>query len=390
MPKQIVPLTDTKINKSKPKDKPYKLFDGGGLYVEIYPTGSKLWRIKYNFLKKEKRLSLGSYPTVSLAKAREKREKIKSLLTDNIDPATYKKSETNFITLNMIIDEWFAIKKPRWALSSFERINQLNNKHIKPSIGNYQITKITRPIIVDFVKKIEAIGSYNTSKKIINLLNQAFRYAMIKGLININPASDLSIISVTPVIKNNYPSVAFSELTDLLNSVKRSNSYVVTKAYIFMLALTALRPTELRLAKWSEINDDLLIIPAARMKKRREHITTLSNKALYVLEQIRPITGSYDYIFSSGSYPDQPIARSTTNFILKSTGYEHTPHGFRHLLSTELNNRGYNHDWIEKQLAHGDTDKIRGTYNHASYLDQRRKMMQEWADSIDFDFKVFD
>lgn len=390
MPKLIIPLTDTKINKSKPKDKPYKLFDGGGLYLEVYPTGSKLWRVKYNFLKKEKRLSLGAYPTITLLKAREKREEIKQLLSDNIDPSTYKKTENNFTTISTIIDEWIEIKKPRWAISSFERINQINNKHIKPTIGNYHVAKVTRPVVVDLIKSIEAKNSYNTSKKTRHLLNQAFKYAMVKGLIDINPASDLSIISSEPVIKKNYNSVSFADLPKLLKDVQESNSNAVTKAYIFLLALTALRPSELRLAKWSEINHDLLNIPADRMKKRRLHITPLSSKAIYVLEQIKPITGDYDFIFSSNSYPNQPIARSTTSFIMKSAGYsdKHTPHGFRHLLSTELNNRGYNHDWIEKQLAHGDTDKIRGTYNHASYLDQRRKMMQEWADSIDFDFKL--
>jgi len=155
MPKLILPLTDSKINKSKPKDKPYKLFDGGGLYIEVYPTGSKLWRIQYSYLKKEKRLSLGQYPVITLAKAREKREEIKYLLADNIDPSTHKKSEDNFITLSMLTAEWIDIKKHRWSEASYIRANSLIKNHIDPTIGKYHIAKITRPMVIDVIKKIE-------------------------------------------------------------------------------------------------------------------------------------------------------------------------------------------------------------------------------------------
>ena len=392
MPKLILPLTDSKINKSKPKNKSYKLFDGGGLYLEIYPTGSKLWRIKYNFLKKEKRLSLGAYPLITLAKAREKREEIKSLLTENIDPSTYKKSENNFITLTMLIDEWVEIKKHRLSESTIIRINSIIKNHITNSIGGYHIAKITRPMIVDLIKKIEEKSAFSTAKKTRHLLSQAFKYAIIKGLIDINPATDLSIVSIAPLsIRKSYNSLPFTELSDLLKEVQLSTSNKVTKTYIYLLSLTALRPTELRLAKWSEITDDVLEIPRERMKKRNNHKVTLPRQALFIIDQIRPITGMYDFIFPGINNPLNPMGRTTANFVINNIRLKgkHSPHGFRHLLSTELNSRGYNHDWIEKQLAHGDTDKIRGAYNHASYLDQRRIMMQEWADSIDFDFKVF-
>lgn len=391
MSKTIVPLTDTKINKSKPKEKPYKIFDGGGLYIEIYPTGSKLWRIKYSFLKKEKRISLGKYPLISLAKAREKRDEIKKLLSDNIDPSTYQKVDKDIITLDMIINEWLEIKKSRVADSTHNDSKRIGEAHIKPILGEYPINKITRTMIADLIKSIDKKTAFNTAKKARHLLNQAFKYAMVKGLIEFNPASDLSIITAYQGVTEHYKSIPFTELKTLLSSVQKSTSNIVTKAYIYLLCLTALRPTELRLSKWSEIEDDNLSIPIERMKKRNTHITPLSKQALYVLDQIKPITGCYEFIFSSLNNPLKPMGRSTANFILNNSNYfgKHSPHGFRHLLSTELNNRGYNHDWIEKQLAHGDTDRIRGTYNHASYLDQRKIMMQEWADSIDFDFKVF-
>lgn len=391
MPKLILPLTDSKINKSKPKDKAYKLFDGGGLYIEIYPTGSKIWRIKYSFLKKEKRISLGQYPGVNLLNAREKREEIKALLADNIDPSTYKKTDYGNQTLGELINEWLDIKKARLAESTYNRSMTIYKVHIKPILANSYVDKISRPMVVDLIKNIESKGSYSTSKKARHLLNQAFRYAVVKGLIDINPASDLSLISTATNTRKNYNSVSFNELKPLLESIRNTPSSAVVKSFIYLLSLTALRPTELRLSKWSEINNDCLEISQERMKKRNKHITPLSKQALYILDQLKAITGDSEFIFSSTSNPVKPISRSTSNHILNITPYSkrHSPHGFRHLLSTELNSRGYNHDWIEKQLAHGDTDKIRGTYNHASYLDQRRVMMQEWADSIDFDFKVF-
>ncbi|AZS50628.1 DUF4102 domain-containing protein [Entomomonas moraniae] len=395
MPKKVAPLTDTKINKSKPKDKPYKLSDGEGLYIEIFPNGSKLWRVKYILNSKEKRIALGDYPTISLAYARELKQQVKLQVKKGIDPVLNRKIEKERSVTNSfesIANEWYEINSARWAESTKDKIRLYLDKDILPFFKNREIEGIKRIELVSLVRKFEERKAFEPAKKTRLWLNQIFRFALAKGVVDVNPATDLDVVAIQAPKVKHMPSVNFDNLKELLEHVKQTPCSALSKAAIYLLTLTGLRPGELRMCKWGYIDTDnkSITIPADLTKTRKPHTVPLPNQALKILEEIKPVSFHYEYVFI-GRDLKKPFSDMTINKCLKMAGYKdkQTGHGFRHLLSTELNSRGYNHDWIEKQLAHGDTDKIRGTYNHASYLDQRRVMMQEWADSIDFDFKVF-
>lgn len=395
MPKKVAPLTDTKINKSKPKDKPYKLSDGEGLYIEVFPNGSKLWRVKYVLSGKEKRIALGDYPTISLAYARELKQEVKLQVKKGIDPVLSRKIErTRSVTnsFESIANEWFDINSTKWAKTTKNKTRLYLDKDIIPFFKDRAIGDIKRIELVSLIKTFESRKAFEPAKKARLWLNHIFRYALAKGIVEVNPATDLDVVAIQAPKVKHMPFVPFSELKELLVNVGNTNCLVLSKAAIYLLVLTGLRPGEIRMCKWDYISfeDKTITIPEELTKTRKKHVVPLVRQSINVLKDIKPISSRYDFIFI-GRDLIKPFSDMTINKCLKMAGYKdkQTGHGFRHLLSTELNNRGYNHDWIEKQLAHGDTDKIRGTYNHATYLDQRRKMMQEWADSIDFDFKVF-
>jgi integrase len=317
-----MPLTDSAIKTAKPKEKPYKLSDAHGLYLEITCSGSKLWRLKYRIAGKEKKLALGPYPTVSLAQARQKREEARELLAE----------------------------------------------------------------LVELVRKVEARGALNVAGKIRQWLHQIFRFGLASGVVEANPATDLDVIAAPQRATRHHPHVTFAELPELLAKAEKANINALTRHAIRLLVLTAVRPGELRQAPWSEFDlaGATWTIPKERMKARRPHVVPLPLQAIAILRQLEEITGEYPLVFPGQNNSDRPMSDNTINKALRLMGYEgrQTGHGFRHLLSTELNGRGYNRDWIERQLAHGDNNEIRDTYNHANYLEQRREMMQAWADSI--------
>lgn len=255
-----------------------------------------------------------------------------------------------------------------------------------PGIGARPVKAITRPDLVELVRKVEARGTLNAAGKIRQWLHQIFRYGLAKGVVEVNPATDLNVVAAPPKAARHHPHITFAELPELLARNEAANVHTLTRHAIRLLALTAVRPGELRQAPWAEFDLDaaLWTIPAERMKARRPHIVPLPRQVVAILRQLQEVTGRYALVFA-GANPDRPMSENTVNKALRVMGYEdrQTGHGFRHLLSTELNGRGYNKDWIERQLAHGDSDEIRGTYNHAAYVEQRREMMQAWADLID-------
>ncbi|HFK2002480.1 TPA: tyrosine-type recombinase/integrase [Pseudomonas aeruginosa] len=392
MPRQTTPLTDSAIKAAKPKDKPYKLADGQGLYVEVMPNGSKLWRLKYRHADKEKRLALGAYPTVPLQRARQRREEARKLLADGTDPSGKKKAEkaaqkAASLTFEVLAREWYAYNSPRWAETTAYKAKLYLDNDIIPAIGHKPVASITRPDLVELVRKVEARGTLNAAGKIRQWLHQIFRYGLIRGVVDDNPATDLSIVAAPTKAARHHPHIPFAKLPELLEKLEATRLYALTRAAVRLLILTAVRPGELRTAPWSEFDLDAAIwtISKERMKARRPHVVPLPRQAVATLRQLEEISGKYALVFPGQQNPDRPMSENTINKALGLMGYEgrQTGHGFRHLLSTELNGRGYNRDWIERQLAHGDADEIRDTYNHASYLEQRRDMMQAWADSID-------
>ncbi len=392
MPRIASPLTDSAIKVAKPKEKPYKLSDGQGLYLEVTATGSKLWRLKYRHGDKEKRLALGAYPSVSLQQARQRRSEARELLALGVDPSAERKAakqaqRVDGVTFETLAREWYSYNAPRWAESTAYKAKLYMENDLIPGIGSRPVKTITRPELVDLVRKVEARGTLNAAAKIRQWLHQIFRFGLAKGVVEANPATDLDVVAAPPKATRHHPHVAFAELPELLSSIKAANINVLTRCAIRLLVLTAVRPGELRQAPWAEFDLDSATwtIPKARMKARRPHVVPLPHQAVAILRQLKEITGDYPLVFAGQQNPDRPMSENTINKALRIAGYEgrQTGHGFRHLLSTELNGRGYNRDWIERQLAHGDNDEIRDTYNHATYLEQRREMMQACADSID-------
>lgn len=387
-----MPLTDSAIKTAKPKEKDYKLSDAHGLYLLVKPNGSKLWRLKFRVNGKEKGLAFGTYPTVSLAQARQKREEARQLLALGVDPSAERKAakkaqRVDGVTFETLAREWYSYNAPRWAKSTAYKTKLYLDNDMLPHIGARPVKSITRPELVDLVRKVEARGKLNAAGKIRQWLHQIFRYGLASGVVEANPATDLDVVAAPPKATRHHPHVAFAELPELLGKIESTTLNTLTRCAIRLLVLTAVRPGELRQAPWLEFDLDgaTWTIPKARMKARRPHVVPLPQQALAILRQLKEITGDYPLVFAGQQNPDRPMSENTINKALRLMGYEgrQTGHGFRHLLSTELNGRGYNRDWIERQLAHGDNDEIRDTYNHATYLEQRREMMQAWADSID-------
>lgn len=393
MPRTVTPLSDSAIKTAKPKEKLYKLTDGQGLYLEIKPNGSKLWRFRYRFDGKDMTpLSFGAYPDLSLVKARQKRTEARQLLADGIDPGAQKKAAKQAkraagLTFETLAREWYEYNAPRWAESTAYKAKLYLDNDLIPGIGQQPVASITRPDLVELVRKVEARGTLNAAGKIRQWLHQIFRFGLASGAVEANPATDLDVVAAPPKATRHHPHVGFAELPELLGKIEAANISTLTRHAIRLLVLTAVRPGELRQAPWSEFDLDgaTWTIPKARMKARRPHVVPLPRQAVAILRQLKELTGDYPLLFPGQQNPDRPMSENTINKALRLAGYEgrQTGHGFRHLLSTELNGRGYNRDWIERQLAHGDADEIRDTYNHATYLEQRREMMQAWADSID-------
>ncbi len=386
-----MPLSDTTIRTAKPRDKLYRLTDANGLCLEVTTTGSKLWRYRYRFNGGAKMLALGAYPSVTLLKARQLRDGARQLLIEGTDPGEQKKTakqaqRVEGLTFETLAREWFAYNAPRWAESTTYKAKLYLENDLIPGIGSRPVKAITRPDLVELVRKVEARGTLNAAGKIRQWLHQIFRYGLAKGVVDTNPATDLSVVAAPPKAARHHPHVTFAELPELLAKSEAANIHSLTRHAIRLLTLTAVRPGELRQAPWTEFDLERATwtIPAERMKARRPHVVPLPRQAVAILRQLQEVTGRYELVFA-GANPQRPMSENTINKALRLMGYEgrQTGHGFRHLLSTELNGRGYNKDWIERQLAHGDSDEIRGTYNHAAYVEQRREMMQAWADSID-------
>ncbi|MCD5993844.1 tyrosine-type recombinase/integrase [Pseudomonas sp. CDFA 602] len=385
-------LTDTALRTAKPRDKLYRLADAQGLCIEVTPSGGKLWRLRYRFDGKAKMLSLGIYPAITLAQARERREAARKMLAQGVDPSAHKQQEktaaaAQVLTMELLAREWYDYNRPRWAPATSSKVLQYLESDIFPVIGRQPASEVQRPELVELVRKIEKREAFNVARKVRQWLSQIFRFGLAKGVVPGNPATDLDVVAAHAPRTRHHPHVSEGELPELLERLETAQCDITSKIAIRLLALTAVRPGELRLAPWSEFDLDAATwtIPASRMKARRPHIVPLPRQAVALLRALHELTGTYPLAFPGRNNRARPMSENTVNKALSTMGYEgrQTGHGFRHLLSTSLNSRGYNRDWIERQLAHGDQDSIRDTYNHANYLEQRRGMMQSWADSID-------
>ncbi|EMN5657926.1 tyrosine-type recombinase/integrase [Providencia rettgeri] len=384
-------LTVKQIDSSKPKEKDYKLSDGGGLYLLVKTNGGKYWRLKYRIDGKEKLLAIGIYPTVTLADARRKRDDAKRLLADGIDPNQQRKEQKqaskidSVNTFKNIALEWYEGRKDRWSVGYRDDMMDAFEKDVFPYIGNRPIAEIKPMELLEVLSIMEKRGATEKLKKVRQRCGEVWKYAIITGRAEYNPAPDLASAFV-PHKREHYAHLSVSELPEFLSSIDKYMGSQIVRVALRVLILTGVRPGELRKAEWSEINFDTKVweIPAEKMKMRRPHIVPLSEQVIDLLKQIHPISGSYQYIFPSRTDYRKHISDMALNTMIRRMGYSGraTGHGFRHTMSTILHEQGYNTAWIETQLAHVDKNSIRGTYNHAQYIDGRREMLQWYADYL--------
>ncbi len=389
-----MPLTDTAIRKVKPAAKPQRLFDGGGLYLEVSPAGGKLWRLKYRHGGKEKRLALGAYPDTGLANARDKREAARKLLAAGVDPAEQRKArkaageERAANSFAVIAAEWLALQKPRMAAATLDKAQWTFDEQVNPWIGSRPIAEIDAPEVLKLLRRIEQRGAHETAHRTKQRCGQVFRYAIATGRARHDPTADLRG-ALAPVVSTSRAAITDPlKVGDLLRAIATYQGSFVTKCALRLAPLVFVRPGELRKAEWTEIDLDgsQWRIPAARMKMREEHIVPLAPQAVAILRELHPLTGRGQYVFPSHRGTSRTMSENTVNAALRYMGFDKDTmcgHGFRALASTRLNEMGWAPDVIERQLAHAERNKVRAAYNRAQYLDERTRMMTAWADYLD-------
>jgi integrase len=389
-------LTDSRIRNAKPRAKPYKLSDGGGMYLLVTPDGARYWRLDYRFAGKRRTLALGVYPTVSLSDARARREDARTLLSNGTDPSVAKKvmkrdtkhaSETTFET---IAREWVHNQRIRLAPRYCTQILARLEADVFPQIGLRPIADIDAPDLLDALRKIERRGALETARRLRQSCGQVFRYAIATGRAKHDPSADLRGALGSPGRKRGHKAMSRDELPRFLSRLDAYDGDPRTRIALRLIILTFVRTGELRAARWSEFenlegNEPLWRIPSERMKMRREHLVPLAPQVVALLSELRALPGSEvsSFLFPSPAR-EGCMSYNTMLYALYRMGYHSraTVHGFRAMASTALNEMGFRSEVIERQLAHEERDAVRAAYNRAEYLSERRAMMKHWADSL--------
>jgi len=405
MPKLAKPLTDLQVKTSKPRDKTWTLADGNGLYLEIAANGKKFWRMAYRrpTTKKNNRLSFGDYPLISLAEAREKCLNARRLLLNNIDPAEDRDQKKQLAveltgnTFEKIARQWHSNRLSSWSESTAkETINRLE-KDIFPEIGGLPISKITHQQMIAALRKVEARGAGEIAHRLKSTCARIFSYANQHGIENKNPAADLKDV-LKHVKSKHFAAISPQELPAFLKVLNENGArlYLPTRIAIKLMALIFVRSSELRTTPWSEINLETgdWIIPWQRMKRGKltvnpdmtDHHVCLSSQGLALLRELHQYTGRSKYLFPNQRDHEKPMSGDAIRMALNRMGYEGkmTTHGFRALAMTTLKEKlGYRHETVDRQLAHAQKDKVASAYDRAQFLDERKVMMQHWADYLD-------
>jgi integrase len=378
------------------KEAPYRKADEKGLYLEIFPSGSKLWRLKYRIAGKEKRLALGAWPEISLAKARQARDDARAQIGEGIDPGLERKKSKAVAKISAantfaaigaeyiehkMLGEGKApatILKARWFLDL-----------LIPAIGQLPVTDVDPQMLLAAIKRLEAKGNYETAKKCRSFASRVFRYAVWTGRAKSDPAAMLQGALVTKKAKHYAAILEPTKLGQLLRSIDEYSGNPVTRLALQIAPYVFVRPGELRHAEWSEFDLAAAIwnIPAGKMKARRAHSVPLSGQVISLIQQLMELTGKERYLFPSAYTPARPMSENTVNVAFRRMGFtkdEMTAHGFRATASTMLNECGlWNPDAIERALAHGDSSATRGAYSRGSYWEERVKMAHWWSDYLD-------
>lgn len=387
-------LTDIKVRNLKGRDRQYKVADGRGLFLVITSTGSKYWRFRYRFADREKSLALGIYPDVSLADARNKCHEARKMLANNIDPGADKQNKKRARklaaanTFEAVAREWYKKNSGQWVDSHGDRIVRRLEKDVFPWLGKRPITEINAPEILAVLQRIENRGAIETAHRTHQNIGQIFRYAIASGYAENDPSPHLRG-ALKPVQQRHHASITDPKaIGNLLRAIHSYEGFFATKCALRLAPLFFVRPGELRKAEWDEFNFETAEwrIPASKMKMRELHIVPLSTQAIFILRELRMLTGNGKFVFPSVRTSKRPMSENTVTGALRRLGYtsdEMTGHGFRSMACTILNEQGWNRDAIERQLAHAERNNIRAAYNYAEYLPERRKMMQQWADYLD-------
>lgn len=388
-----MPITDTAARNAKPASKPRKLSDGKGLYLEVAPSGGKWWRLKYRYGGREKRISLGTYPEVSLAKARERRDEARRLIADGIDPSAHRRTlkaeqrERAANSFEAVAREWHTKNASSWTPEHAERILRRLEANIFPWLGARPVAEVSAPELLAAVRRIESRGAIDTAHRALQNCGQVFRYAVATGRAERDPSGDLR--GALPPVRSRR----FATITDpkrigaLLRAIEGYEGSFVVRCALKLAPLVFVRPGELRHAEWAEIDLEAAEwrVPAHKMKKREAHIVPLATQAVALLRELEPLTGRRAYVFPSVRTAERPMSENTVNAALRRLGYgkeEITGHGLRAMASTILHEQGWPTHVIERQLAHAERNKVKAAYNHAEHLPERRRMMQAWADHL--------
>lgn len=389
-----MPLTDSAIRTAKPAEKPVRMFDGGGLYLEVSPAGGKLWRLKYRFDGKEKRLSFGSYPDVPLKAARERRDEARKVLAAGIDPGEQRKAmkaaseERALNSFEVICREWLEKWRTTVEPAQYQKALARHEKNVFPWLGGRPIAEISAPEVLAVLRRVDERGARYTAHKIRSEISQAFRYAVATGRAERDPCPDLRG-AIPPARGEHFAAITTPKETgELLRAIDAFRGTLIVKSALLLAPMLFVRPGELRKAEWSEFDFERgdWNIPARRMKARRSHLVPLPSQAVQILRDLEPLTGRFVHVFA-GRDPKKPMSDAAVNAALRRMGYdtktEITGHGFRAMARTILHEElHFKPDVIEHQLAHSVPDALGAAYNRTKFLKERREMMQRWADYL--------
>lgn len=381
-----MPLTDSACRAAKAEGSAKKLSDGGGLYLYVPPSGSKAWRMNYRFAGKQKTLSFGPYPRVTLADARALRENAKRALADGVDPAAIKSKTATGAhdSFEAIAREWHAAQEASWVPAHAERVLSRFVRDVFPDLGERSVPSITAREILEVLRRVEARGALDVTKRLRQSVGAVFRYAVATSRAVRHPVADLrGALKATPKPVH-MASLKANEIGDFLDRLSIYDGERQTGLAIEFIMHTAVRTNELRFGRWAEIDGDLWRIPAERMKAGRDHLVPLTKQSKRLLAELKRIAGNSQWIVPSARH-DKPVSQNTWIFALYRIGYHSrlTVHGLRGTFSTIANESGlWSADAIERTLAHVPSNKVRASYNHAAYLDERRNLMAWWSDYI--------
>lgn len=388
-------LNDIRLKNLHPKKKAYKVFDGQGLYIEVSPTGSKYWRLKYRMHDKERRLAIGVYPEISLKEARDKRDEARKLIAEHIDPSKDKKRKKLSAkgnvenTFESVAREWHENKQEHWKPRYSQEVMKRLEDDIFPLLGEYPINDIDPPLLLSVVKRIEKRGAVDLAKRQLQKCGEIFQYGIACGRVNRDPSQDIRK-ALRPVKQTHFASIEIDELPEFLNILNHNEArlYPTTRNALKLIMLTFVRTSELINAEWVEIDFEkkLWTIPAERMKMGKSHLVPLADQAIEILKEQKILADKWPHVFPSAIRKRNSISNNTILQAIKRLGYKGrmTGHGFRALAMSSIKQElGYRHEVIDRQLAHLPKNKIDRAYDRAMFLEERKIMMQDWADYID-------